>query len=68
MSIPGSEDPLEKGVATHSGILAWRFPRTVEPGGLQSMGFQKGRTQPSSKQRQSRIKQFYKIIGREGIY
>ena len=42
-SIPGSEDPLEKGVATHSGILAWRFPRTVEPGGLQSMGFQRVR-------------------------
>ena len=28
----GQEDPLEKGVATHSGILAWRIPRTGEPG------------------------------------
>ena len=28
------EDPLEKGRATHSSILAWRLPRTVEPGGL----------------------------------
>ena len=31
------EDPLEKGMATHSSILAWRIPRTEEPGGLQSM-------------------------------
>ena len=34
----GWEDPLEKGVATHSGILAWRIPWTEEPGGLQFMG------------------------------
>ena len=33
------EDPLKKGLATHSSILAWRIPRTEEPGGLQSMGF-----------------------------
>ena len=32
----GWEDPLEKGMATHSSILAWRIPRTEEPGGLQS--------------------------------
>ena len=32
------EDPLEKGMATHSNILAWEIPRTEEPGGLQSMG------------------------------
>ena len=32
----GWEDPLEKGVATHSSVLAWRIPWTVEPGGLQS--------------------------------
>ena len=30
----GQEDPLEKGMATHSGILAWRIPLTEEPGGL----------------------------------
>ena len=30
----GCEDPLEKGMATHSSILAWRIPRTEEPGGL----------------------------------
>ena len=34
----GWEYPLEKGMATHSSILAWRMPRTEEPGGLQSMG------------------------------
>ena len=33
----GQEDPLEKGTATHSSILAWRIPWTEEPGGLQSM-------------------------------
>ena len=34
------EDPLEKGKATHSSILAWRIPWTEEPGGRQSMGSQ----------------------------
>jgi len=37
----GQEDPLEKGMATHSNIPAWRIPWTGEPGGLQSMGSQK---------------------------
>ena len=36
----GQEDPLEKGMATHSNILAWRIPWTEEPGGLQSMAWQ----------------------------
>ena len=35
------EDPLQKGTATHSSILAWRTPWTVEPCGLQSMGSQR---------------------------
>ena len=35
------EDPLEKGMATHSSTLAWRIPWTEEPGGLQSMGSQR---------------------------
>ena len=39
--IPGWEDPLEKGMATHPSILAWRIPWTEEPGGLQSMGLQR---------------------------
>ena len=34
----GWKDPLEKGVATHSSILAWRIPWTEEPGGLQVHG------------------------------
>ena len=37
----GQEDPLEKGMATHSSILAWRIPWIEEPGQLQSMGLQK---------------------------
>ena len=36
----GQEDPLEKKMATHSSILAWRIPWTEEPGKLQSMGLQ----------------------------
>ena len=36
----GWEDPLEKEMAIHSGILSWRIPWTEEPGGLQSMGLQ----------------------------
>ena len=36
----GQEDPLEKGMATHSSTLAWRIPWTEEPGRLQSMGSQ----------------------------
>ena len=37
----GWEDPLEKGMATHSSILAWAIPWTEEPGGLQSMESQR---------------------------
>ena len=37
------EDPLEEGIALHSSILAWRTPWTEEPGGLQSMSFQRVR-------------------------
>ena len=37
----GGEDLLEKEMATHSSILAWRIPRTEEPGGLQSMELQR---------------------------
>ena len=42
-SIPGSEDPLEKGMAAHSSILDWEIPWTEERGGLQSTGFQRVR-------------------------
>ena len=41
----GQEDPLEKGMAAHSSILAWRSPWTEEPGGLQSMGLQRDTTE-----------------------
>ena len=37
------ENPIEKGTATHSNLLAWRIPWTEEPGGLQSMGLQRVR-------------------------
>ena len=37
----GWKDPLEKGMATHSSILAWKIPWTEEPNGLQSMGSQR---------------------------
>ena len=40
----GGEDPLGKEMATHSHVLAWRVPRTEEPGGLQSTGSQKSQT------------------------
>ena len=40
----GQEDPQEKGMATHSGILAWRIPRTEQPGRLQSMGHKESDT------------------------
>ena len=40
----GQEDPLEKEMATHSSIFAWRIPWTEEPGGLQSMGSQESDT------------------------
>ena len=39
--IHGLGDPLEKGMATHSSILAWRIPGTEEPGRIQTMGSQK---------------------------
>ena len=39
----GQEDPMEKGMATHSNILAWRIPWTEEPGGLKSVGSQRVR-------------------------
>ena len=46
----GWEDSLEKGMATHSSILAWRIPWTEEPGGLKSMGLQRVGHNRSTKQ------------------
>ena len=42
-SISSQEDSLERGIATHSSILAWRIPWTEEPGQLQSVGSQRWR-------------------------
>ena len=47
-SILGWEDPLEKEMATHSSILAWKIPWTEEPGRLQCMGLQKSWIQLSN--------------------
>ena len=41
--IPGQEDPLEEGMATHSSILAWRNPWIEEPGGLEPIRLQRVR-------------------------
>ena len=43
----GGENPLEKGKATHSSILAWEIPQTEEPGGLEFMGSQRDMTKHS---------------------
>ena len=48
----GQEDPLEKGMATHSSILAWRIPWTEEPEELQSVGSQRVRHNLSTKHQQ----------------
>ena len=44
----GAEDPLEKEMATHSSILAWKIPWTAEPGGLQFMDSQRDTTEQLS--------------------
>ena len=44
----GQEDPLEKGMATHSSILAWEIPWTEEPGGMTVPGVAKSPTQLSN--------------------
>ena len=51
--ILGQEDPLEKEMATHSSILAWRIPWTEESGGLQSMGSQRLLHNLATEQQQS---------------
>ena len=48
----GQEDSLAKEMATHSSLLAWRIPRTEEPGGLQSMGAQRVRQDLATEQHQ----------------
>ena len=50
----GQEDPLKKGLATHSSILAWRIPWTEEPGRLQSMGLESAMTEARPKHKQNK--------------
>ena len=52
----GQADPLEKGMATHSSILAWEIPWTEEPGGPQSMGSQRVGHYLVTKQQQQIVK------------
>ena len=49
------DDPLEKEMATHASILAWRIPWTEEPGGLQSKGLRKARHDLETNQQQQSI-------------
>ena len=49
----GQEDSLDKGMATHSSILAWRIPRIEGPGGLESMGLQGVRHNWATNQKKS---------------
>ena len=51
---PGWEDPVEKEIAIHSSILAWKIPWIEEPCGLLSMGLQKSRT-PQHKNKQGNV-------------
>ena len=51
-SIPGQEDPLEKKMATHCSILAYKIQWIEEPGGLQSTGSQKSQSRLSDRQQQ----------------
>ena len=60
----GQEDPLEEKMATCSSILAWRIPRTEEPGGLQSMGLQS----PTGLKRLSTIAQFKVLLAFVHLY
>ena len=60
----GWEDPLEKGIATHSSILAWRIPWTEEPGGLQYTGSQRGGHKESDTTERLSLFQRMKLVTR----
>ena len=66
-SITGSEDPLEKEMATHSSILAWRIPRTEEPGRLQTLGSQNVKHDLVAKQ-QKQIFDFFPSVDHQGWF
>ena len=54
--ILGTEDPMEKEMAAHYSLLVWEIPWSEEPGGLQTVGFQKSRTGLRTKQQQHQLK------------
>ena len=58
----GQEDPLQKGIATHSRILVWRIPWTEEPDGLQSTGSQRVRHEWATEQQERRASQPAKVM------
>ena len=59
VSYPGQKDPVQKEMATHSSILAWRIPWTEEPGGLQSIGSQESGTAEATAHTQALIYLIY---------
>ena len=63
-SVPRSGRPLEKGLATHSRVLAWEIPWTVEPGELSSMGSQRVRHDFVNKQQQHSFIYIFKIVAK----
>ena len=63
----GREVPLEEEIATHSSILARKFPRTEKPGGLQSMGWQKSDTiRQRSNSKSTEVSQAVTVMARDG--
>ena len=64
----GQEDPLEKEMATHSSILAWRIPWTEEHDGLQSMGSQRGRDEEQIHIKPSVLKALSHLISSNSGY
>ena len=64
----GREDPLEKGMATHTSILAWRIPWTEETGGLWSTGLQSGPTERLSTNAHTHIPLFIRTRSSLSIY
>ena len=64
----GQEDPLEKGMATYSSILAWRVPWTEEHGGLQSRGSQRVRHDFATKQQQiNNVQVIFLLVRRKKV-
>ena len=55
VQVLGWEDPMKKGMATHSSIPAWEIPWTEEPGGLQAMGSQRVRHNSATQQQQQQV-------------